>query len=277
MLEFLKKHLTIGLNVFLLLVVLACAVYWRKSGPVDLDTARQTLSVLIQIEIALFALTIAALAFVSNVLANQSARLDRLRKRWVDVLVETDEGVLNQVQDLYQEKLQPEQKLPPTYKYPRVSHLKDRELIQYIPALINYRKAVATGNFVDLDREVIDLDLDSVLLFRISCAVLFSEALEARLRSEPISKLVRRLGDIDHAEDLIKLVNNLYETRLAMSRGVPVFVFFTLAAIIFALTVLSVLSPSNFSQVLYGLAILPIVIILVFSGYYISQILRRYF
>lgn len=277
MTDFLKKHITKGLNTLLVIIFVACALYWWKSGHVDLDTARQTLSVLIQIEIAIFALTIAGLAFVSNVLTNQSARLDRLRKRWLGVLVQIDESALKEIDDVYQEGFVKYGKLPPTYKCARISHLSDRELIQYIPALIAYRKAAQTKNFTDLTGDVLDLDSDSMLLFRISCAVLFSDVIEARRSTDLIAQLTRRLKDIDHAEDIIKLVNNLYETRLATSRGVPVFVFFTLASVIVALTVLSVLSATNFSQFLYGLALMPIVVILVFSGYYISQILRRYF
>lgn len=273
-----KKHLPEVLNGVLIIIFITCIYFWWiKSGQVDLDTARQTLSVVVQIEITIFALTIAGLAFVSNVLSNQSARLDRLAQRWLEILVKTNDVLLAQINSIYNAEYQDKRSLSSFYKYPDISHLEDWEIMKYLPAISEYRKAAEANDFTNLHAEALDLNVDSMLFFRISCAVLFSEALRVQRDTNDIHELARKLKDLDHAENIIVLINNIYDSRLAASRGLPIFVFFTLAAIIIALATLSVLSQSTFNYYLYGIAILPIPVIMIFSGYYISQILRRYF
>ena len=272
-----RKRLTGGFFFgFLALLAVLIARWWTTVSQVDLEAVRQTLSVTIQIETAFFALTIAGLAVVSNVLSSQSKRLERLRGQWLQILSAAPSGALEEITNIYRQKFQEQNSLPPNYKYPRISHLRDAEISTYLPAILAYRSAMANSN-PSLDGEARDLDADPMLLFRVSCAVLLSDAWDARLTTDPIFKLAKELKEMDRAEHVVILINNIYDSRLAASRGLPIFVFFTLSSIVIALVTLSTLSPATYSQWLYGIAILPFIVIVLFSGFYISQILKRYF
>lgn len=273
--HFLARALIFGLSA----ILIALVAFWCTTvKQVDLESVRESLSVTIQVETAFFSLTLAGLAIVSAVLSRQSKRLERVRKHWLRVLVAAPHGVLDEIANIYQHKFQERNFFPPLYKYSKISHLRDAEINTYLPAIIRYCSATANGeDLTSLDDYARDLDSDPMLLFRISCAVFLAEAWDARLPTDPVAGLVRELRNLDRSEHIIILANNIYDSRLAASRGLPVFIFFTLSSIVVALVTLSTLSPTTYSRWLYGIAIFPFIVIVLFSGFYISQILKRYF
>lgn len=253
-------------------------LYWLvhlKSG--DVESARRTVQSLITLAATLLGFLLAILAFSMTMTFSQVQRLEPFRISLLSDLQEKgDIGVkLQELAQRYREVQDGRGGLPAGFKYHRVRHVGDKELIAGLDALGRLARKQERGGEISLARPLVRLD--TISFFRFACTVLLSDACVAREASDPLAKLSRKLGVMESHHNIVSVVNNAHDIRRAARRSLPLFMFFLILSWLASTVYLSGLSPVNFNHTSYAVVVAPTFLIAYGFGYYSYQILSRYF
>jgi len=244
----------------------------------DLESARRTISTLFTFQTMILVLSIAGLTMMSNIVSRHANVLNRVRISWLEILRETKPNVLEKIWYLYNKQLKKKgSTFSSEYRYQKVSHLKDMEIKRYLKALIKYKKYLDSKKFIHNDPDIRELDTNTMLLFKISCGVLLSYACSTQIKDKEIVKLSAALREIDRAEGIVIAVNFISDYKQTARRGLPILYLISIFSIALSISTLSVLSPSNFNKLLYGVNLILFIPMIMMIGYYLDQVTRRYF